>query len=401
MAKDNIIDLDEFTLGPSTGLSNQFQKADPGDADNPKDAIDEDENEDNDDKEKSKEKKTTDSKKDDSKKAKKEEDKDDEDEDDEEDSKKDKKKVTSKSKEDVDADDEVEEENDDDDDDKDPEDFSLLAKEVYDELGFDTEFSSKEFKKEFGTGVKAITKFISTVIAENARPQFDNEEAKKFYEYITEGGDPKDLKYLIDTSIKYEEIKEDDLEENEDLQKSILKSYLKELNPKKDTKWIDSKIQKYIDGGLAVDEAKEALEEMKTISKEKIDAELKAKKDAKKAEDIKQAKYWEDIETKINQSEEIAGNKLTREAKNKFFKYLSSGQYQSDLKKNSKAELELAFVMFQGGLDKIVKKTGETKAVGKLEAKLGRFTSNGAKIKGKVSPKTREENNTNLDDWSL
>lgn len=265
-----------------------------------------------------------------------------------------------------------------------------FAEELYEQLGFEGKFDSKEFIEEFGgKGVESIIKFAKTVIDENSKVIHPNEEAEKYYNYVANGGDPKKLSYLLDVEASYENIKVEDLADDETLTKGVLRSYLKEQNPKKDEKWIDSKIQKYIDSGIAVEEAAEALEDLKSISKEKTQEAVKAQESVVKEERKRQEKHWEDIQILINSSERIAGVKLDKAGKEKFFSSLKNGAYNKYIS-DTKNAVELAMVAHLGGFEKAMEKVGTTKATNKLEASLSRHVSKGVKVKSQTMPQSPE-----------
>lgn len=269
-------------------------------------------------------------------------------------------------------------------------DLTPFAEELYYEIGLEGKFDAKEFAEEFGgKGAKAIVDFAKRIIEENSKVIHPSEEAEKYYNYVANGGDPKKLSYLLDVEATYDNIKADDLADNEALTKAVLRSHLKELNPKKDDTWIDSKIQKYIDSGIAEEEATEALEDLRASSKEKTQEAVKAQETVVKEEKKRQEKYWEDIEIFVKNSEKIAGVKIDKAGKDKFLGSLRNGQYNKYIQ-DPKNAIELAFVAHLGGLEKAIEKIGTTKATSVLEANLSRHVSKGTKIKSQTIPQSSE-----------
>ena len=149
----------------------------------------------------------------------------------------------------------------------DDEDDSELVGNFFDamseELGWEFEEGDEKPKN-----VPELINYFKTVIEENSKPDFANEEIEALDAYVKQGGDLR--KYLqIDAELDLEDI---DLDE-ESNQKAVVKMWLKEKGFS--SKQIERKISKYEDAGLLEDEAQDAIEDLKEIREQKKEQLLK------------------------------------------------------------------------------------------------------------------------------
>ncbi len=305
---------------------------------------------------------------------------------------------------DEDEDEEIEEdeveETDDSDDGDSPEDvddeddetaFTLpFMEDLHKHLGFEDDFDAKAFVEEFGTGMTGIKNFISEVIDANSKPQFANELAQKYFEFIEGGGDPKDLKAIVDSSSPFVDVDVKKLEDDDALQKRVYSEYLKITNPKKDAAWVSSKVSKLYDSGLLAEESVDALTTVQEYYTEKETKLLQSRQasEAQAAKDL--AAYWSNEEKIINSTDEIAGIKLTPKLKAQFTEYYKSGKFSEAVKTND-AVRELAFIKFVG--IESIKKATKTQVASKVEESLRRYTDSKANASGKTRERTKGQGN--------
>jgi len=301
---------------------------------------------------------------------------------------------------DVEEDEEDEEPSDEDDVDDvedDDDDFTLpFMEDLHSHLGFEEEFDAEAFVEEFGTGMEGIKNFITEVIKDNSKPQFSNETAQKYFEFIESGGDPKDLKAIIDSSSAFVDIDSKKLEDDESLQKRVYSEYLKITNPKRDASWISSKVSKLYDSGMLEEESMDALT---TVQDYYNDREAKLLQ-AKQASDAQAAKeleaYWNNEEKVINSTNEIAGVTLTPKLKAAFTKYYKNGGFSEAVKSND-AVRELAFIKFVG-VESITKAV-KTKVSSKVEETLRRYKDSKVDATGRT--RQREKGPSDIKDLEI
>jgi hypothetical protein len=283
------------------------------------------------------------------------------------------------------------------DNDNDDDDFAIdIITDIHKELGFDDNISSEDFEKDFGKGVEGIKNYIKTIIQENSKPVFENDLAKDYYDFIAKGGDPREFSNISKAVNDFKDISNEDISDDESVQKSVYAEYLKITNPKKDAKWVSSKVEKLYESGLLEEEALDALDTVKdhyvTLEKENLKAIEVRKEQEKKAVE----EFWKQEATELESTKEIAGVPLNSKLKKDFLEYYKSGKFNEDVKDATQLR-ELAFIKFIGVNQ--IKKTVTSKVSTELETKLRRYTSSSAKTSSKSNKTVRDI--TSIDDLEI
>jgi hypothetical protein len=249
-------------------------------------------------------------------------------------------------------------------------DYALdIAKEIHEELGFEFDFDPEEFKETFGEGAEGIKNFLHTVVKESSTPKFETPDAQRYYELLSQGAKLEDISKLIDSRTSVSSISISDVEDSIDLQKQVVREYLKETNPGKTLDWIERKIERYVQSGILEDEAIENLEAYRDIldSKEKAIEERLISEKVKKEEETE--KFWDKEFEVVKNSDYLAGVKVNNKLKQDFYDYYSGGKFH-EMMKDPDIMRELAFVAFVG-LD-AVKSSATSKVYNDLDEKLRR-----------------------------
>ena len=198
----------------------------------------------------------------------------------------------------------------------------LLLHNALAEEGILNEIEEEEFNKlveEHGSGGKAILQLMNSRLDEVETSIKDKyEEDYKEYLRLKEIGVPQEDAFnLASVNSRLDQIDDDILEESEDVRKEVL-----EMHFKNTTKWSDDKIAKRIEklviDGEDIDEAKEALPELKKFAKESIAIKEREQVEYNKKLQEQQEKATKDIKDTFKENAEIVKNiKLTKAQANK------------------------------------------------------------------------------------
>lgn len=278
----------------------------------------------------------------------------------------------------------------------DPEDasdsFALTYARFQKEEGLLPDFDEEEFSdlvKEKGEteGMKYLAQKQYDYAAEEARRMYaeDKEELEEYFKLKDLGVDADKAKELAYSKAKFEGIDENALEEDEELQKSILTQFYKYTTRYSDKK-IAKEIEKSFTLGENAEEAKEALETVKEYTKEQIKAEENSIKERDRQETEKVKKYTEDMKNLIYSTSEILeGQKINKQTQKKLEDMILKPAAKTDqgvpvnaiwaerIKNPQKFDLTLAYLIntgiFEGKLDK-VKTKEKTKVITDFEKAL-------------------------------
>jgi len=148
-----------------------------------------------------------------------------------------------------------------------------------------------------------------------------NDYQKKFVELVEEGVSESVAASIIKDYKAIDGIDEDKIRESEDgsVAKAIYKMYLKETTKFSDAK-IDSEIEKKFELGLLEDEAVDCLDELKEIVKNKEQLEIEKVRKMEESQKQETLKKVEELKKLLEETNEVAGLKLTKELKNKWKK---------------------------------------------------------------------------------
>lgn len=189
---------------------------------------------------------------------------------------------------------------------------NALAEEgILDEIGED---AFNEIAKEAGGGGKALLQVISSKL-QNIETSIKNEYDADYQQFLKlkEAGINSDEAFnLVNLNSKLESISDDILEESEDVRKEIL-----EMHFKNTTNWgidrINKHVSKLIESGEDIDEAKDALPELKKVSKDAILNREKEERDYYETIKKQQEEATKNIRDTVVANAEIVKNiKLTK-----------------------------------------------------------------------------------------
>lgn len=269
-----------------------------------------------------------------------------------------------------------------------------------------TEYVQERLFQGLGIGMSDDTKFESmddvmefmfNFIEENSVPEFASQTVADIDNYVRNGGD---LKHYMDTvhgGVNPEAL---DLTNVED-QKRIVAEDLR-LQGISEAR-ILRKIERMEDAGTLEEEAqdsKESVDEYKEKNKQKLlEDQRKAKDDAIR----QQQRYITDVETTINDIDNIRGVTLTSAEKKQLLNYIfkpvdenGQTQYQKDYISNNKNLVESAYFTMKGdSLINKVEKKANSNAAKKLKTKL----ANKGKRGKNQNTQTTTSSNSNV--WSI
>lgn len=202
--------------------------------------------------------------------------------------------------------------------------FALAFAKFQQEEGVISELDEEEFNKileEHGEvgALKYLLDLQRESIYEEAKATYsaDQEELKEYFELKDSGVDIETARELAFNKKQFTSITEDLLEEDENLRKSILAQHYKATTSFNDAK-IKKEIEKTFNSGADIEEAKDALKELKVLNEQQI---IEAKKqvelqEKKRIEQIKS--YQEDFKKFVYEKDEFfKDSKINKQTKDK------------------------------------------------------------------------------------
>lgn len=266
--------------------------------------------------------------------------------------------------------------------------FLLLANALAEE-GILSDINPEEFNKlveEKGSGGKALLQLMESRLesVENEIKESYGEEFKEFTKLKELGVSKEEAFNLVSINSSLEQIDDDVLEESEDVRRELL-----EMHFKNTTNWSQDRIGKHIEklitSGEDIEEAKEALPEVKKFAKESIENRQKELAAAQARAIEEQQKAAKQIKESITEGAEIVtGIKLTKaqaikaqellltpvELENGTVANALYGKYRAEnpIEFDKKVAALIAAGAFEGKVT--TTKAAETKAVDKLNKVL-------------------------------
>lgn len=202
-----------------------------------------------------------------------------------------------------------------------------------------------------------------------------NTYQKKFVELVEEGLSESVAASIIKDHKAIDGLDEQKIRDSEDgsVAKAVYKMYLKETTKFSDEK-IDSEIEKKFELGLLEDEAVDCLDELKEIINNKEQIELEKVRKAEESQKQETLRKAEELKKLLEETDEIAGLKLSKELKSKWKK-----QYEPvEINVNGEKKIVSPLVAVQ------MKNPTEFDALLKLYNAMGLFNYDGRT--GKFSP---------------
>lgn len=246
--------------------------------------------------------------------------------------------------------------------------------------------------------MKGFNKLVGQIIKENSEPQFENETAREFYEFISKGGDPADFQRVVFDLPDYENLDHEDLE----TKKSIIKDYML-ATTKFDEKKITKTIGLYEKENSLDEEFKEALPYMvkyRNDEKARIESEIEAKR---AAEDAKINGKVADMVTRLEGLDRIEDIELDAKEKKAFkqwaFEKDKTGKtgYASFISSKPNWDLEMMYLAYKGASG--IARDAQTKASNKLTNLLNSYSN--APSGRSVNPRSGKGEEIDYNDFVL
>lgn len=247
------------------------------------------------------------------------------------------------------------------------------------------DFNLEEFDKAEDKDIYFETK-VAEKIAEGSKALYEEQigelpsEIKELVDLHKQGVPLYNLLEADKRIAEYETIKPEVLEENEGLQKELVRSLFEAQGVTKEK--IDAKVKRYEDLGTLKDEAIEALDTLKEYEKSGKEEMIREEKEKATINKKKMEDRVKAIEDSINKKENIMGLPLTKEQKKVLIDGIlkpigktADGKAYNAIAKakmdDSELDLKLAYftLILKGDLTK-VEKQAQTKAVKKLASTL-------------------------------
>jgi len=235
-----------------------------------------------------------------------------------------------------------------------------------------------KLEKEFEDTEEGLADYaveLGNVIADEKLNKFFEEHpvAGEFFDYLAMGGDPEKYWSTKTPTLDYNNV---DISK-EDVQKSVLKTYFRELEYDEDE--IKAKLEKYEDNLMLEDEAKTALKKLQVMQKKHQDALIESQKREveKRQKDVQL--YWNNM-NKLVDSGNIKGfqvNQKDAEALKVYMqKPVKDGKSQAQLDNEAMTMEDVALLQFlkmkDFKLDSYIKNVAATEKAKSLKDKLSK-----------------------------
>jgi hypothetical protein len=199
--------------------------------------------------------------------------------------------------------------------------LTLYAKLLVDE-GILRNLNLEEFDGTAESLTTAMSKEIDFGI--NSYKEQLPDELKKIIDYYEEGVPLMNLLEIQDRRVQYKSINDNQIAEDKNLAKAILKDYYKQTSQFSEEK-IDKLIQRSDDLDELTDEAKSSLKELITLQDEYERQELEDAKEFKLRQEKLRTESLNELKNKIDvRNEIIPGGVLTKDLKDKIYKNLTT-----------------------------------------------------------------------------
>ncbi len=272
-----------------------------------------------------------------------------------------------------------------------PEVAAFVQEKLFDKLGW-------EYNEDDALGsVDALVDYMEKIVETNSKPNYASRDIEDLNKFVSDGGNLKDF-FDIQGEVDIDKI---DLTA-EFNQKLVIKESLKERGLS-DIQ-ADKKIQRYDDSGILEEEALDAKEYVQKVRKNKADSLLADQSKAQKVREGQQQKFYDDVNSSIDNLDNVKGIKINKADKNKLkdaiLKVGSDGKtlYQKKYNENFiKNMLESAyFTLKEDTVVRDLTRQAESKATKNLKRKLETRTKKG-RVSGSLESDTVNNNHKVLD----
>lgn len=229
--------------------------------------------------------------------------------------------------------------------------------------------------------VDDLTSYFVKTIKQNSVPEYANEQIQQLDEYVKNGGDFAEFYAKQQQSVSLDNIDMDD----EDNQKAIVRELLR-YNGYTEQQ-INSKIARYEDNDMLIEESEDALGRLKEIRKKELEETTRKQEELAREQEEQSRQFFTTVSQDIENLTDIRGIAIPKEDRRALFDYIfkvdqtGMSQYQKDFNENlSKNLIESAyFTMKADAFISTAKKTGETSAAEKLRKMLRHSSKNHTK----------------------
>lgn len=229
--------------------------------------------------------------------------------------------------------------------------------------------------------VDDLTSYFVKTIKQNSVPEYANEQIQQLDEYVKNGGDFAEFYAKQQQSVSLDNIDMDD----EDNQKAIVRELLR-YNGYTEQQ-INSKIARYEDNDMLIEESEDALGRLKEIRKKELEETTRRQEELAREQEEQSRQFFTTVSQDIENLTDIRGIAIPKEDRRALFDYIfkvdqtGMSQYQKDFNENlSKNLIESAyFTMKADAFISTAKKTGETSAAEKLRKMLRHSSKNHTK----------------------
>lgn len=229
--------------------------------------------------------------------------------------------------------------------------------------------------------VDDLTSYFVKTIKQNSVPEYANEQIQQLDEYVKNGGDFAEFYAKQQQSVSLDNIDMDD----EDNQKAVVRELLR-YNGYTEQQ-INSKIARYEDNDMLIEESEDALGRLKEIRKKELEETTRRQEELAREQEEQSRQFFTTVSQDIENLTDIRGIAIPKEDRRALFDYIfkvdqtGMSQYQKDFNENlSKNLIESAyFTMKADAFISTAKKTGETSAAEKLRKMLRHSSKNHTK----------------------
>jgi hypothetical protein len=187
---------------------------------------------------------------------------------------------------------------------------SYVEEKLYEKLGWSLEEEDKRAES-----IDSIVELLESVVEENSKPIYANDEIEQLNDFVTNGGNLKDY---FDSRYSSElDLETVDLNRQAN-QERILREYYKSQGISDDR--IEKRIQRYDDTGVLEDEATDALDLLKDVKAKESQKLLSEQENKRKEQEKTQQKFYDNVTSYIRSSKNIDGISLSKTEREQLIK---------------------------------------------------------------------------------
>lgn len=226
--------------------------------------------------------------------------------------------------------------------------------------------------------VDELTYYLQEVVRQNSIPQYGDDRVRQLDEYVKNGGKFEDFYQKQQQALSIDNLDMDD----EANQKAVVRELLQRSGYTDEQ--INSKINRYLDADMLVEESEDALERLKVIHEKEVEQYQQQQEEAARVAQENSKRFFDDVTNSIQNLTDIRGIAIPKEDRRALLDYIfkvdqnGETQYQKEFNANlAKNLIESAyFTMKADQFVTTAKKTGETSAAEKLRKMLRHTTKN-------------------------